>query len=101
MHPRYRHPVVAAGRLVLYAGEAEFKNGELLWWSNASGNYRPDADHAAQLGLPLGSFHTHERVRAGVYKQGRTAARHRLGSKSEPSQGGLLHRRQGQPVEAS
>jgi hypothetical protein len=66
MHPRYRHPVLAEGRLVAYAGEAAFRHGRLEWWSNASGHYQPDAEHAVQAGLPMESFYTHEQVRAGV-----------------------------------
>jgi len=66
MHPRYRHPVLANGQAVRYAGEAQFRHGQLEWWSNASGNYRPDAQHAAQAGLPMDSFFTHEQVRSGV-----------------------------------
>jgi len=66
MHPRYRHPVLADGQPVRYAGEAQFRHGQLEWWSNASGNYRPDAKHAAQAGLPMESFFTHEQVRSGV-----------------------------------
>ena len=67
MHPRYRHPVLAAGKAVRYAGEAEFRHGQLAWWSNASGNYRPQARDAEQAGLPMESFLTHEQVRAGVH----------------------------------
>jgi hypothetical protein len=66
MHPRYRHPVLAEGRSVAYAGEAAFRHGELEWWSNASGHYQPDPGHAVQAGLPLENFYTHEQVRAGV-----------------------------------
>jgi hypothetical protein len=66
MHQRYRHPVLANGRSVLYAGEAEFRHGRLRWWSNSSGNYRPDARHAGQAGLPMDRFLTYEEVRAGV-----------------------------------
>ncbi|HJZ70598.1 MAG TPA: hypothetical protein VKE51_02605 [Vicinamibacterales bacterium] len=66
MHPRYRHPVLADGHAVRYAGEAQFRHGQLEWWSNASGNYRPDAQHATQAGLPMESFFTHEQVRSGV-----------------------------------
>ncbi|HMF94402.1 MAG TPA: hypothetical protein VKE96_08920 [Vicinamibacterales bacterium] len=85
MHPRYRHPVLADGRPVRYAGEAQFRHGHLEWWSNASGNYRPDAQHAVQAGLPMDSFFTHEQVRSGIQPlkavksssapDGRTAAR--------------------------
>ena len=66
MHPSYRHPVLSEGRSVAYAGEAAFRHGQLEWWSNASGHYRPDAGHAEQAGLPLENFYTHEQVRAGV-----------------------------------
>lgn len=65
MHPRFRHPVLADGRPVRYAGEAEFRHGRLEWWSNASGNYRPDPRHARQAGLPLDRFVTFEEARAG------------------------------------
>ncbi len=66
MHPRFRHPAIAEGRPVLYAGEAKFDNGKLLWWSNGSGNYRPDAAHAAQAGLPMDQFMTYEEVLQGA-----------------------------------
>ncbi len=68
MHQRFRHPVLAEGRPVLYAGEAHFNNGKLDWWSNGSGNYRPDPDHAAQAGLPLDRFHTQEAIRRGLHQ---------------------------------
>lgn len=66
LHPRFRHPALAEGHPVLYAGEARFDNGKLLWWSNASGNYRPDAAHAAQAGFPMDQFLTYEKVLQGV-----------------------------------
>ena len=66
MHPRYRHPVLAEGQPVRYAGEAQFRHGQLEWWSNASGNYRPDPQHAVQAGLPMQNFFTHEQVRSGI-----------------------------------
>jgi hypothetical protein len=75
MHPRYRHPVLAQGRPVLYAGEAYFNNGKLDWWSNGSGNYRPDADHAAQANLPMEKFFTYEQVLKGTHRQSRSEAR--------------------------
>jgi hypothetical protein len=68
MHQRYRHPVLAAGRPVLYAGEAYFNNGRLDWWSNGSGNYRPDPDHAEQSNLPMERFFTYEDVLKGKHK---------------------------------
>ena len=68
MHPNYRHPAIANGRPVLYAGEAFFENGRLKWWSNGSGNYRPDSAHAEQAGLPMGSFYTYEDVMKGRNK---------------------------------
>ena len=67
MHQRFRHPVLAEGRPVLYAGEAHFNNGKLEWWSNGSGNYRPDADHAAQAGLPVDQFFTHDQILRGAH----------------------------------
>lgn len=69
MHPHYRHPVLAHGQPVLYAGEAYFNNGRLDWWSNGSGNYRPDPDHAAQANLPMERFFKYEEVLKGVHKQ--------------------------------
>jgi len=69
MHPRYRHPVLAQGRPVLYAGEAYFNNGKLDWWSNGSGNYRPDSDHAEQARLPMKRFFTYEQVLKGETKK--------------------------------
>jgi len=69
MHQRYRHPVLAQGRPVMYAGEAYFNNGKLDWWSNGSGNYRPDADHAEQAQLPMERFFSYEHVLKGSHKQ--------------------------------
>jgi hypothetical protein len=68
MHQRYRHPVLAQGKPVLYAGEASFNNGKLDWWSNGSGNYRPDSDHAEQAALPMERFFTYEDVLKGRTK---------------------------------
>jgi len=72
LHPRYRHPAIAQGRPVLYAGEAQFDNGKLQWWSNGSGNYRPDAAHATQAGLPMDQFFPYEDILKGVH----TRAKH-------------------------
>lgn len=69
MHQRYRHPVLAAGKPVLYAGEAYFNNGRLDWWSNGSGNYRPDPDHAGQSNLPMERFFPFEDVLKGKHRQ--------------------------------
>lgn len=68
MHPQYRHPAIASGKPVLYAGEAYFNNGRLEWWSNGSGNYRPDSGHAEQAGLPIESFYTYEDILKGKHK---------------------------------
>ena len=67
MHQRYRHPALSEGKPVLYAGEANFNNGKLAWWSNGSGNYRPDADHAAQSGLPMDQFYPYEDILKGAH----------------------------------
>jgi len=71
LHPTYRHPAIAAGRPVLYAGEAYFDNGKLEWWSNGSGNYRPDAEHAEQAELPMDRFYTYQDVLKGRHKESR------------------------------
>lgn len=69
LHKTYRHPALAEGRPVHYAGEACFDNGRLQWWSNGSGNYRPDAAHAMQAGLPMDRFFTYEQIMKGVHQQ--------------------------------
>lgn len=68
MHPNFRHPALAEGDSVQYAGEAYFDNGRLLWWSNGSGNYRPDPDHAGQAGLPMDRFFTFDEIQKGVHQ---------------------------------
>jgi hypothetical protein len=68
LHSTYRHPVLAEGKPVIYAGEAFFDNGKLSWWSNGSGNYRPDPGHAEQAGLPMDRFFTFEAVLKGLHK---------------------------------
>jgi len=78
MHQRFRHPALSEGRPVLYAGEMNFNNGRLQWWSNGSGNYRPDPDHAAQAGLPMDSFFTHDQVLKGVHAQPKPPAQPKL-----------------------
>jgi hypothetical protein len=77
LHPRFRHPALAQGRPVLYAGEAQFDNGRLLWWSNGSGNYRPDAAHATQADLPMDQFFPYEDILKGVHSH---AAHQKTGS---------------------
>jgi hypothetical protein len=67
LHQRYRHPVLSQGKPVLYAGEAFFNNGRLEWWSNGSGNYRPDPDHAAQAGLPVEQFYPYDEILKGAH----------------------------------
>ena len=76
MHQRFRHPVLAEGRPVLYAGEAHFNNGRLEWWSNGSGNYSPDADHAAQAGLPTDQFFTDDQILKGVHTRAKVQPIH-------------------------
>lgn len=62
LHPRLRHPALAQGEPVRYAGEAYFESGALRWWSNASGHYRPDPQHAPQAGLPMALFRSWDDV---------------------------------------
>lgn len=69
LHNTYRHPALAEGRPVHYAGEAYFNNGRLKWWSNGSGNYRPDAAHAEQAGLPMDRFFTYEEIMRGEHQR--------------------------------
>lgn len=83
MHQRYRHPVLAEGKPVLYAGEANFNNGRLEWWSNGSGNYRPDVDHALQAGLPMDHFYAFEDVLKGLHTRPEGSA-----SRSRPQHAG-------------
>jgi hypothetical protein len=67
MHQRFRHPSLSEGKPVLYAGEAYFNNGNLEWWSNGSGNYRPDPAHATQAGLPMDHFYPYDAVLKGLH----------------------------------
>ena len=78
MHPTYRHPALAEGRPVAYAGEAAFNNGQLIWWSNGSGNYRPDAEHAKQAGLPMDRFFSFSEVIRGEHQRPRRDDHSRL-----------------------
>lgn len=71
MHQSFRHPALAEGKPVLYAGEANFNNGRLDWWSNGSGNYRPDIGHAEQAGLPMKQFYSYDAILKGAHKQPR------------------------------
>ena len=69
LHSRYRHPSIAEGRQVLYAGEAFFNNGRLEWWSNGSGHYQPDSEDAAQAALPMDQFFTYQQIIKGEHKR--------------------------------
>ena len=69
LHNRYRHPSIAEGRQVIYAGEAFFNNGRLEWWSNGSGHYQPDADDAAQAALPIDQFYTYQQIIKGEHRR--------------------------------
>jgi len=72
LHARYRHPSIAQGKQVLYAGEVFFNNGQLQWWSNGSGHYQPDADSAAQANLPMDQFFSYQQIIKGEHKRKRT-----------------------------
>lgn len=67
LHNRYRHPSLAEGQQVLYAGEVFFNNGKLEWWSNGSGHYQPDADGAEQANLPLDYFYSYQQILKGEH----------------------------------
>jgi hypothetical protein len=71
LHNRYRHPTIAEGRQVLYAGEVYFNNGKLEWWSNGSGHYQPDSEDAQQAALPMDHFYSYQQVIKGEHKRKR------------------------------
>ena len=72
LHARYRHPSIAQGKQVLYAGEIFFNNGQLEWWSNGSGHYQPDAEDAKQANLPLDQFFSYQQIIKGEHKRKRS-----------------------------
>jgi hypothetical protein len=67
LHSRYRHPSIAEGKQVLYAGEIFFNNGQLQWWSNGSGHYQPDRDSAEQANLPMDYFYSYQQIMKGEH----------------------------------
>lgn len=67
LHNRYRHPSLAEGQQVLYAGEVFFNNGRLEWWSNGSGHYQPDEDGAEQANLPMDYFYSYQQIIKGEH----------------------------------
>ena len=67
LHNRYRHPSIAEGKQVLYAGEIFFNNGRLEWWSNGSGHYQPGADDAGQANLPMERFFSYQQIIKGEH----------------------------------
>lgn len=71
LHNRYRHPSIAEGRQVLYAGEVYFNNGKLEWWSNGSGHYQPDSEDAQQAALPIDHFYSYQQIIKGEHKSKR------------------------------
>ena len=69
LHPRYRHPSIAEGKQVLYAGEIYFNNGQLEWWSNGSGHYQPYPEDAVQANLPMDQFYSYQQIIKGEHKR--------------------------------
>ena len=69
LHSRYRHPSIAEGKQVLYAGEIFFNNGQLEWWSNGSGHYQPYVEDAQQASLPMDQFFSYQQVIKGEHKR--------------------------------
>jgi len=69
LHARYRHPSIAEGKQVLYAGEIFFNNGQLEWWSNGSGHYQPYVEDAEQANLPMDQFYSYQQVIKGEHKR--------------------------------
>lgn len=72
LHNTYRHPSLAEGQQVLYAGEVFFNNGNLQWWSNGSGHYQPDADGAEQANLPMDQFYSYQQIIKGEHTRKRS-----------------------------
>src|SRR5205807_963799 len=72
LHARYRHPSIAEGKQVLYAGEIFFNNGQLKWWSNGSGHYQPDSDSAEQANLPMDYFFSYQQIIKGEHTRRRS-----------------------------
>lgn len=54
------HLDIARGQPVQYAGEVQFSGrtnrGQLRWWNNQSGHYRPANSSAIQAELPIDKF---------------------------------------------
>lgn len=75
LHNRYRHPSIAEGKQVLYAGEIYFNNGKLKWWSNGSGHYQPGADDAAQANLPMERFFSYQQIIKGEHTRKKNSAK--------------------------
>ncbi len=69
LHNRYRHPSIAEGKQVLYAGEIFFNNGTLQWWSNGSGHYQPYVEDAGQANLPMDHFYSYQQIIKGEHKR--------------------------------
>lgn len=67
LHNRYRHPSIAKGKQVLYAGEIFFNNGRLEWWSNGSGHYQPGPEDAGQANLPMDRFYSYQQIIKGEH----------------------------------
>jgi hypothetical protein len=67
LHSRYRHPSIAEGKQVLYAGEIFFNNGKLQWWSNGSGHYQPYVEDAEQANLPMDQFFSYQQIIKGEH----------------------------------
>ncbi|MEO1352807.1 MAG: DUF4157 domain-containing protein [Cyanobacteria bacterium J06635_15] len=53
---KHGHEHLAKDDDVEYAGEAFFRAGRLLFWTNNSGHYLPDPRAMEQAGLPMGKF---------------------------------------------
>jgi filamentous hemagglutinin len=60
------HCDISGGADVDYAGEIQFsgrkKRGQIRWWTNRSGHYKPDESDADEAGLPIGFFRQWQEV---------------------------------------
>ena len=56
---RGRHPTISGFKKVLYAGIVYFNMGDIVFWDNSSGHYRPPDEFRHQCPLPPDKFWSH------------------------------------------
>ncbi|MEM7744436.1 MAG: hypothetical protein AAF409_12080 [Pseudomonadota bacterium] len=73
--PNMSHAQLSQDRPVLYAGTAQFDQGEMRWWSNYSGTYQPIAAFRDRAALPGEKFVPWQRLQMGGHAQTRNVFR--------------------------